>query len=302
MHFDFSDIKLFLHLAEVENLTKGASAAALSPAAASGRLKALEEQLQTRLFYRSSRGLQLTYSGELFLKHARIISRQVENAKSDFGDLNCDSIGKFRIFSNTTPITEILPAALQKFLKTRPQVTVDIQERNTQEIVRGVVEGAADLGFLSVPSPFDTGELASLRLTSDRLILATPADHPLSGMESISFSESLDFPHVGLRESTLQQYVLDQANLLKKRLTMRVLVSSYETLCSMIDAQIGIGVLPESCARRYVRTGKELNIIELTDPWSIRERLVIYRDRDALPMCARVFLDSLSSWKDSGPP
>lgn len=293
MHFELTDLKLFLHLAECKNLTRGAGAAALSPAAASSRLKALEGQLNTRLFYRDSRGLSLTHAGDMLQRHARAILRQVEHVRNDFLALSSDSAGHFRIFANTTPITETLPAVLASFMRDRPKVTVDIQERNTREVIRGVIDSAADLGVLSVPSPFDAGDLQQRLFATDRLVLVVPAEHELGLHGTISFSETISWPHVGLRDSTLQSYILEQATLLNRKLSMRVLMSSYETMCGMIAAGVGVGVLPESCAARYMRGGMLLKVVNLSDAWSVRERLIVYRDLEALPLCARAFVDTL---------
>ncbi len=293
VHFDLADLRLFVCLTEFKNLTRGASAAALSPAAASSRLKALEGQLNARLFYRDSRGLVLTHAGDMLLRHARAILRQVEHVRNDFLSLSSDTQGHFRIFANTTPITEFLPAALGVFMKDRPNVTVDIQERNTREVVRGVSDSAADVGVLSVPSPFDSGDLQSRMFSTDRLVLVVPSGHTLDGQATISFEETTSLPHVGLRDSTLQSYIVERASALNRKLTTRVLMSSYETMCGMIGAGVGVGVLPESCANRYIRAGMPLTVVRLIDAWSIRERHIIYRDIDALPLCARAFVDTL---------
>ncbi len=293
VHFDLADLRLFVCLAEFKNLTRGASAAALSPAAASSRLKALEGQLNARLFYRDSRGLVLTHAGDMLLRHARAILRQVEHVRNDFLSLSSDTQGHFRIFANTTPITEFLPAALGVFMKDRPHVTVDIQERNTREVVRGVSDSAADVGVLSVPSPFDSGDLQSRMFSTDRLVLVVPTGHALDGQATIPFEETTSLPHVGFRDSTLQSYIVERASALNRKLTTRVLMSSYETMCGMIAAGVGVGVLPESCANRYIRAGMPLTVVRLSDAWSIRERHIIYRDLDALPLCARAFVDTL---------
>jgi DNA-binding transcriptional LysR family regulator len=295
VHFDLSDLRLFLHLAECGNLTRGASAAALSPAAASIRLKSLEGQLNARLFYRDSKGLSLTYAGELLQRHARAVMRQIDHVHSDFLALASDSVGHFRIFANTTPITDALPPALALFMRDRPQVTVDIRERNTREVIRSVIDSAADIGVLSVPSPFCAGELQHRLFATDRLVLVVPPDHELCGCPSVRFEETVALPHVGFQESTLQSYLLEQAAQLNKRLSMRVLMSSYETMCGMIAAGVGVGILPESSALRYIRTGMALRIVRLSDDWSLRERHVIYRDFDALPVCAKAFVETLIS-------
>ena len=77
MHFDLVDLRLFIHIAESPSLTQGARKACMSAAAASARIKHLEESFANRLLYRDSRGVELTPSGKLFLQHARVIMRHL---------------------------------------------------------------------------------------------------------------------------------------------------------------------------------------------------------------------------------
>lgn len=116
MHFDLADLRLFIHIGESPSLTQGARRAHLSPAAASARIKALEAQLDTRLLYRDSRGVELTPAGHTLLTHARLVMRQVDYLKAEFTQLGGDSAGHIRIFANTTAVTEFLPEVLAGFL------------------------------------------------------------------------------------------------------------------------------------------------------------------------------------------
>lgn len=87
MHFDLSDLRLFVHIAEAESITGGARRAHISTPAVSTRIKDLEGQLGSRLLYRSSKGVQLTPAGEKFLRHARGILRQVDFLKMIFQNM-----------------------------------------------------------------------------------------------------------------------------------------------------------------------------------------------------------------------
>ncbi|OWT63946.1 LysR substrate-binding domain-containing protein [Candidimonas nitroreducens] len=290
MHFDIIDLRLFTHIAEAGNLTKGADRAALSPAAASARLKALEAQLGQRLFYRDSRGVTLTAAGETLLRHARVILRQVEHVRTDFSADPTTAAGHFRLFANTTAINEILPKVLADFLGERPHVAVHIEERNTHDVVRSILDSSADVGV--VAGVVTTEGLESRCFSTDRLVLVTPPRHPLAGLTVAAFSETMGYPHVGLRGSTLQEFLVQKARLAERRLDMRILMGSFESMCCMIESGVGIGVLPESAALRHSQHAK-LRVIQLSDEWSIRERRVLYRELDALPACARAFVNLL---------
>ncbi|KJH82628.1 LysR family transcriptional regulator [Stutzerimonas stutzeri] len=291
MHFDLADLRLFIHIAESPSLTQGARRAHLSPAAASARIKALEGQLESRLLYRDSRGVELTPAGHKLLQHARLIMRQVEYLKSEFTEYSTDSTGHIRIFANTTAVTEFLPEILAGFLSQRPGVTVDLQERLSRDIVRGVLDGSTDMGIIA--GPVQAEGLQILHFSTDRLLLAVPLGHPLAVEKRVTLRQTLSYQHIGLHEgSTLLAFLRDQVEKLGGTLSLRIQLSSFEAVCRMIEAGVGVGIIPESSARRHSRT-MQLALIELDEPWAIRERSILVRDLDALPGNVRALIATL---------
>lgn len=292
MHFDLADLRLFIHIAESPSLTQGARKAFLSPAAASARIKALESQLGSRLLYRDSRGVELTPAGQRLLQHARLIMRQVDYLKSEFTEYGTDAAGHMRIFANTTAVTEFLPEVLAGFLAERPGVTVDLQERLSRDIVRGVLDGAADLGIIA--GPVQAPGLQVLHFSTDRLVLAVPLGHALAQHQSVSFADTLAYQHIGLHEgSTLLSFLREQVETLGGSLALRIQVSSFEAICRMVEAGVGIGIIPESSALRHSRT-MQLATLQLDEAWAVRERSMLVRELDALPGSVRALIDRLN--------
>ncbi len=291
MHFDLADLRLFIHIAESPSLTQGARRAHLSPAAASARIKALEAQFDSRLLYRDSRGVELTPAGQKLLQHARLIMRQVDYLKSEFTEYGTDSAGHIRIFANTTAVTEFLPEVLAGFLAERPGVTVDLQERLSRDIVRGVLDGSTDMGIIA--GPVQAEGLQVLHFSTDRLLLAVPVGHPLAGETQVTLRQTLAYQHIGLHEgSTLLTFLRDQVEKLGGQLSLRIQVSSFEAVCRMIEAGVGIGIIPESAARRHSRT-MQLALVTLDEPWAVRERSILVRELDALPGSVRALIATL---------
>jgi len=288
MHFDLADLRLFIHIGESPSLTQGARRAFLSPAAASARIKALEGQLDTRLLYRDSRGVELTPAGQRLLRHARLIMSQVDYLKSEFTHYGTDSAGHIRIFANTTAVTEFLPEVLAGFLARRPGVTVDLQERLSRDIVRGVLDGSTDMGIIA--GPVEAAGLQVIHFSTDRLVLAVPHGHELGRYPKVTLKQTLAFQHIGLHEgSTLLSFLRDHVERLGLNLSLRIQVSSFEAICRMVEAGVGIGIIPESAAIRHSRTMK-LVTIELDEPWAVRERSILVRELDALPGVVRALI------------
>jgi len=291
MHFDLADLRLFIHIGESPSLTQGARRAFLSPAAASARIKALEGQLDTRLLYRDSRGVELTPAGHKLLKHARLIMNQVEYLKAEFTHFGTDSAGHIRIFANTTAVTEFLPEVLAGFLAKRPGVTVDLQERLSRDIVRGVLDGSTDMGIIA--GPVEAAGLQVIHFSTDRLVLIVPVGHELAKQKKVTLKQTLAFQHIGLHEgSTLLSFLRDHVERLGQNLSLRIQVSSFEAICRMVEAGVGIGIIPESAAMRHSRT-MHLVTLSLDEPWAVRERSILVRELDALPGTVRALIATL---------
>ncbi|MBN6790586.1 LysR family transcriptional regulator [Pseudomonas fulva] len=291
MHFDLADLRLFIHIGESPSLTQGARRAHLSPAAASARIKALEAQLDTRLLYRDSRGVELTPAGHTLLTHARLVMRQVDYLKAEFTQLGGDSAGHIRIFANTTAVTEFLPEVLAGFLAQRPGVTVDLQERLSRDIVRGVLDGSTDMGIIA--GPVEASGLQVMHFSTDRLVLIVPAGHELANRRQVTLKQTLAYQHIGLHDgSTLLTFLRDQVERMGETLALRIQLSGFEAICRMVEAGVGIGIIPESSASRHSHT-MNLVTIALDEPWAERERSILVRELEALPGTVRALIKTL---------
>lgn len=299
MHFSISDLSLFVRVAELENLTKGAERASLSAAAASARIKSLEGQLNASLFYRQHRGVKLTTAGETLLRHARVILDQVDRLENEFAlnaaasiDSAVTEAGHIRVFANTTAVTEFMPKLLADYLAERPNVSVDLRERITSDVVRGVREGNADVGI--VAGPVVTTGLQSWCFAKDRLVVVTPEHHVLAGHRSvISLAEALEYDHVCMDEGhTLHTFLKEKARQARRKIACRLQTRTYEAMCRMIEAGVGIGILPESTVLRY-RKSMRLEVLTLTDAWAIRERKLLVREIEVMPGYARALVNAV---------
>jgi len=291
LNFDLTDLRLFALTADEGNLTRAAARQHLSLAAASARIKALEAQSGLPLLYREARGVRLTPAGEAFLHHARCVLQQADQLRNDLQEYGGGLRGHVRVFANTTAVTDFLPEILPPFLAANPRVNVDLQEKPNAEIARGVLDGRADLGI--VAGQVDTLGLQAIHFSTDRLILVTPRRHRFARRKKIAFAETLDEDMVGMQQgSTLQTFLTQVTDRLGKPLKLRIQLSSFDAMCRMIGAGVGIGVVPESAARRN-QASMNLALIELTDAWCVRERYILVRDHARLPGYARALIDTL---------
>jgi DNA-binding transcriptional LysR family regulator len=291
MRFDLTDLSLFRHVVEAGSITGGAARAHLALAAASTRIRNMEEALGAALLVRGRQGVTPTQAGRTLLQHARSILRQAERLREDLGAYAGGLAGQIRVLSNTNALTEFLPEALSSFLSTHPNVSVDLEERLSDEIVGLIAEGVADLGI--VAATVDASALETYPFRKDRFVLVVARNHPLARRSKVSFGDVLDHDFVGLdRASALQRFLADKAARIGQPLRLRVQLRSFDAVCRLVECNVGIGIVPETTARRVART-MAIVPVALTDPWAVRELTICIRSLDELPPYARQLVEHL---------
>ena len=149
MHFDLVDLRLMVHIADANSMTRGAELSFISLPAASTRIKNLEESIGTKLLYRTSQGVTLTPPGQAFVTHARMVLGQIEHLRGDMQEYVRGIKGHVRVFANTTSLGEFLPPVLRHYLRRNPDVNIDLRERLSHDIVRAGTEGQTDIGIVA---------------------------------------------------------------------------------------------------------------------------------------------------------
>ncbi len=292
-HFDLTDLQLIVNIGDASSLTRGAEKSHLSLPAASNRVKNLEDHFGTRLFHRNSQGVTLTASGEAFLRHARLVLRQIDHLRGDIHEYARGIKGQIRMVANTTAMTEFMPAVLSRYLSTHPDVTVELRERLSYLVVKAVSEGSADIGI--VAGRPETSDLEFLPYRQDRLVLVTPMNHSLGVDDGeVAFANTLTYEYVGLSEwSAIHAFLIQAAANLGHPFRFRVEVGSFEAVCRMIEAGVGIGVVPERAAQRYAQR-LNIKLVRLSDEWAERNLYICVRALNQLPSFARELVAMLT--------
>ncbi|MBI0538404.1 LysR family transcriptional regulator [Roseomonas sp. KE2513] len=296
MHFDLTDLRLFLHVVEAGSITAGATRAGLALASASTRIRGMEEQAGVPLLERGRRGVGPTPAGRTLLRHARLVTGQMEQMRGEMGEYARGLRGCVRLLANTAAAAEFLPELLADFLRANPNVDVDLGERPSPEVARAVAEEEAEVGIAAGHADFSG--LEALPFRTDRLVLITPLDHPLAGRGRVTLSETMDFEFVGLSdESALGGHLAGHAARVGGRMRTRVRVRGLDTTCRMVALGAGIAVVPEAAARRW-DTQDTLAMVRMEDPWAERQLVVLVRRLDALSPHAGKLAEHLAGQRE----
>jgi DNA-binding transcriptional LysR family regulator len=288
---DLVSLSLFGLVVRTGSISKGAELAHLAVGAASKRISDLEVAVGAALFERHSRGVTLTVAGEALQRHAQRILSDVDHLAAELSDHARGIVGVVRLWANTSAVTQFLPADIAAFVAANAAIRIELEERNSSDVVLAVLDGRADIGIFADRTP-PLG-LQTVTYRDDRLVLVVPKLHPLASRKTINFADATDFEFVSLSDGTsLAQRLQLEAHSLGKRLRLRIQVRSFDAMCQMVAAGLGVAVLPDAAIRPHLRS-MGLRKIDIRDAWVHRTLLLGARDFAALPRPVRLLMEHL---------
>ena len=278
-------------VAETGSLTKAAEKSHMTLSALSKRVAELERTVDCALFLRMPRGLDLTPAGHELVQHARSVLDTVSRMAGDMSDFAIGVRGHVRVWANTSAIIQFLPLDLAAFIQAQPLIRISLEEKLSTDVIAALADGEADLGIFADNIPSQDVEKFLYR--RDRLVVLVPPQHALAACAEVSFEDTLGYDFVGLNHgSSLLQRLTDASVALDKVLRLRIQVSSFDGICRMIEAGLGIGILPEGAVRAE-NYGAGLRAIALTDAWASRTLWLGVKSTAALLPEARKLLAHL---------
>jgi len=288
---DLTTLRLFIAVCEEQNLTRAANREGIAASAVSKRMNDFEQAFGVTLFKRLSKGMALTPAGEALLHHARVTLLNVEKIAVELTEYSQGVRGHVRMLANLSAIVQFLPEDLSRFFGVHELLRIDLQERPSGQVVRGIEEGAAEIGICSGEA--DARSLKSFHYRTDHLVVVVRADHSLAAGETIQFADTLDFDHIGLHAASSiylrSQYAATQAD---KSMRLRINVPGFDAVCRMVQANMGVGLIPDR-AFEVIGAGMGLRAIRLRDDWATRELKIVVRDPAQLSSTGRLVLDHL---------
>lgn len=289
---DLVSLSLFALIVRSGSISKGAELAHLAIGAASKRIADLESTIGAGLFERHSRGITLTAAGEALKLHAQRILADVDLMTADMSDYAAGVVGVVRLWANTSAVTQFLPSEIAQFNSRNPEIRIELEEQDSEQVALAVVDGLADFGIIADQMP--TFGLQTMPYHHDHLVLVIPGGHPLTRRDSVAFIDALEFDFVSLSRNTSLAKRLQAATVFSGgQLKLRIQVRSFDAMCLMVAAGLGIAVLPDAAASPHLRS-MGLHKISLSEDWAHRELLICARDLSALRKPARLLVDHLT--------
>lgn len=292
---DLTTLRLFVSVCESGNIARAGEKANIVGSAISKRLAQLEHQVGTPLLVRKRHGVVPTPAGQTLLEHARGMLDGAARIERDMEAYVAGGRGQVRILASVSAMTESLADDVAAFLRlpAHGKIRVDMEERVSPEIVRGVREGLASLGVCWDAA--DVGALQTRPYRRDTLCVAVPQGHPLASRKSLRFEQTLDYEHVSLPVNSAVQVMLQRHAARRGRtLNHRVVVTNFEAALRVVRAGLAISLVP----REVVPPGAEslgLRLVPLAESWAERQFILCYRDVQGLAPAVQLLVDYLAA-------
>lgn len=306
MRFDLTTLNLILAIAETRSITRGAAREHLALAAASKRLSDLETRLGVALFDRRARGVDLTEAGRALVRHIRSLNASLHALESEVVEFSRGIKGHLRIAANASAIAECLPADLAAFSQAHPGIRISLEDLTSAEVQAAVAEGRADVGVFVPPQhearlscrPYrageNVGELAVLVPKGHVLARRASEGHVPTQPGQVPFDALLDFDIVGLHlGAAVHEQMRERAQALGRTLNVRVQVRGFDAIAQLVEAGLGVAVLPAVVAQRFARIFA-VQPLGLAEDWARRPYLLAVRTQEVLPAVVQRFVDALS--------
>ncbi len=302
---DLTSLRLFATVCETRNIARAGERASIVGSAISKRLAQLEETLGTPLLVRRRHGVDPTPAGETLLEHARSMLASSQRIERDMAAYASGIKGQVRVLASVSVMAESLADDVAAFLQmpAHTDIRIDMEERVSTDVARGVRQGSASLGICwDSEHGADLSGLQTRRYRSDHLAIVVHRSHPLAARRSVRFEDTLPYEHVSLPVASAVQVMLQRtAAALGKILQQRVVVTNFEAALRVVQARLAISVVPREVAQFYSAT-RELKVITLDEPWAKRQFAICFKEQAGLPAAAKLLLAHLAqAGADHGP-
>ena len=286
MNFTVKQIKAFVTVAQAGSFTAAALRLHLTQSAVSVLISELEAQFGLRLFHRTTRLVQLSDAGREFYPVAQKVLAELHNALASSKELVAKQRGRVAVAATPLMASILLPKVIRDYSAMYPGISVILQDTLAGLIQPKVRDGEVDFGI----GTFEKAgrELVAEPLMADTLVLACPTGHTLAQRASVAWRDLAGHPFISLtRDNSVGQLIRNCLADAGVEVQSAYEVSYLSTVVGMVDAGLGIAVLPSYASP--ITQLYNIRIRKLVKPSIRRQMSFITRQGGTLSPAAESF-------------
>jgi DNA-binding transcriptional LysR family regulator len=274
----FAHLESFVEVARRGNVSRAAEALFLTQPAITARLKALERDLGTKLFVRSSRGMKLSDAGRAFLPYAERTMTTVDEGRQLVTNLRQGNMGLLVIAAAPAVSTYVLPEILRAFRTTHPNVRLGVKTGHTEEVLEMVLRGEANVG---IGRPIRHPDIELIPVLEDEMVLVVSARHAFARRGKVRMDE-LAAERLVLFDRTSSYHELTsslfrQAGVIP---ASTLELDNVEAAKKMVQQGLGVALLPRMALATELKS-RSLRPVKLIGAPPLSRPIVALRRKDA---------------------
>lgn len=287
-------LRLLVAVGVLGSIQNAARELGVSQPAATKMIQDLELDFEVKLFDRTNRGVVPTIFGETLIRHGKLIFVQVSNAAQELDDLKEGNSGRVVVGTLLAASTNLLPAAIDKLLAERPNVTIKIVEGTNEVLMPGLLSGEIDMVVGRLPAQRHRDKIRQEKLFEDRILAVVGNQHPLASKKGISFAKTKPFGWILPPLETTLRRQADHFFVGQQQYVPPVTIESvsYLTNRGLLQSRDLVGLMPAEVVARDIANG-HLSLLDWMVPFGNGPIGVSLRADNDLSPAGRAFKRAL---------
>jgi DNA-binding transcriptional LysR family regulator len=289
----FVQINAFHAVARTLSFSRAAEQLFRTQSAVSIQVAKLEEAVGHTLFQRTTKHIELTEAGAVFLRCAIGIRNLLEQTSQEMDDLKQMAHGRLTLCTSDTTACYRLPGIIQAYQKHYPGIDIIVRNATSLKTIEMVTNGQVDLGIATFK--YLNPALASVPLFQRRDVVICHPDHDLAGRDAAFLKDLEAYTAILLDRNCASRRILDEAcQQAGVNLKISMELSSIEVVKNFVSINSGISIVPAVSVRKECSEGRlvSVTILDFDELPPVRMG-AIYRKNHYLSLASRSFLKLL---------
>jgi len=280
-------LKYFVTVAEELNITRAAEKLNISQPPLSSQIKNLEDELDTVLFIRGKRHLQLTDSGKLLYRHAKEILSLSDKTANEVRLMGKQMNGTIAIGLVEGSAPNIASRWIESFIRNYPEVKFRIMDGNSEELIERLRSGLINLAVIT--SPCDQTLLHSFKVGQEKMTAFMSKDNPLAQLpgDTLELSALKGQPLIVPSRESINDMMFEWFKEIGSEPKIVCKMDNYLDVAALAGCNVGISIFPKTS---YV-LNQEIVAKEIVNSGRYVEYLFVWLKGKPLPMADEIFID-----------
>lgn len=291
---NYERLKTFIAVAEKNSFSEAAKILYVTQPTITSQIKALEEELNTKLFERTTKKVEMTQSAKILLNYAREIVQMNDSARKDITQMENMMYGELGMGCSLTIGEYILPEFLKQFKEGYPQIQIQVKIANSHQVIRLLKDQFIDVGLIE--TPIEDSQINLEPFLEDEIVLVAAPDYFSDDEAHISMEQvrqsSLIFREEGSGTRSVVNHYMEKAGLTKDDLQIVMELGSTEAIKAVVESGLGVSFVSKSAIKKEQKLGL-LKAYSITDMELKRHFYIVHRKDHVLKSSTELFLETL---------